>query len=73
MILKDVSGEINEFGTGYYNILYLELLQSSYKLPLMVTSGVCILIYVGMKLVCLHEYAPSSERICIKPRCVHLT
>jgi hypothetical protein len=30
MILKDVSGEVQEFGSGY-NILFLELTQSLYK------------------------------------------
>jgi len=53
MILKDIYGEMQEFGTGY-NILFLELLQSSYKLSLTVTSGVCIFVYLGMNWVYFH-------------------
>ena len=61
MILKGVSGEMQEFGTGY-NILFLELIQSSYKLSLTVTSGVCcIFIYLGMKWVYSCEYTPPLK------------
>lgn len=70
MILKDVSGEMQEFGTGY-NILFLELIQSSYKLSLIFTSGLCIFVYLGMKWVYSHECTPllkeylSKLDICI--------
>jgi hypothetical protein len=60
MILKDISGEMQEFGNGY-NILFLELLQSSYKLSLTVTSGVCIFVYLGMNWVYSHEYTPPLK------------
>jgi hypothetical protein len=51
---------MQEFGTGY-NILFLELAQSSYKLSITVTSGVCIFIYLGIKWVYSHEYTPPFK------------
>ena len=60
MILKDVPGEMQEFGTGY-NRLFLELVQSSYKLSLTVTSGVCIFVYLGINWVYSHEYTPPLK------------
>jgi len=57
MILKGVSGETQEFGTGY-NILVLELVQSLYKLSL---TGVCIFVYLGMKWVYSRKYTPPLK------------
>jgi len=51
---------MQEFGIGY-NILFLELIQSSYKLSLTVTSGVCIFVYLGMKWVYSHECTPPLK------------
>lgn len=51
---------MQEFGTGY-DILFLELVQSLYKLSLTVTGGVCIFVYLGMKWVYSHEYTPPLK------------
>ena len=60
MILKGISGEIQECGTGY-NILFLELIQSSYKLSITITSGLCIFICLGIKWVYSHENTPPLK------------